>query len=173
MIKLHRTTWPSELDAKVREASAGPGRDGILAALETRDGRWAAGTRAAVYLPEGNGVRRVAWEDVERAEWNADESVLHVWETGPPERRTDLAAEDAGRFGQLLRERISASILVQRHVPLAGTKGVRVVARRSPATTDAAVTWSVVPDKGVDLEQPGVKALAETALTFVREEFDV
>jgi hypothetical protein len=169
-VKLRRTPWPPELDANVRQAS-GRGRDGILAAIETRDGHWVAGTRAALYLPDGDVMRRVGWEQVERAEWNSDESVLHVWESGPPVRRSDLALDDAGRFGQLLRERISASVLVQRHVPLVGSKGVRIVGRRSPASTGSAVSWTVVPDQGLDLEQPGLRQRAEAALAQVSDEF--
>ncbi len=178
MLKLRRTTWPSELTAAVRAAAAADGvtRDDVLAAIKTRPGAWAAGTRSAVYLPTGDGgVRRVPWQLVERAEWNADESTFHLWETaafGSAMPRTDLAADDPGRFGQLVRERISASVLLQRHVPLEGKKGARIVGRRNPARTDAPVTWNIVLDNGVDPTTPGLLDRAEVALQQVRDEVD-
>ena len=182
------------------------GRDEILAAIQLTEGQWVAGGRAALYLPNDNprtvmedparaeqgaeggsskgkrgeaepfSVRRVGWEQIERAGWNADESVLHIWETtsfGTPLRATDLAVDDPGRFGQLLRERIDASILVQRHVPLVGKKGVRIVGRRNPAQPDAVVSWSFVLDKGLEPERPGLVDQAEAALKAVRDEFGI
>ena len=86
---------------------------------------------------------------------------MHIYETtafGTPLRATELKVDDPGRFGQLLRERVDASIVVQRHVPLAGKRGVRIVGRRNPADTDAAVAWNFVLDKGLEPDQPGVSS---------------
>lgn len=153
-------------------------KEDILAAVQLTNGRWVAGTRTAVYLPSdsADADRRVGWEQIERANWDAEASVLHVYETtdfGTPLRATELKVEDPGRFGQLLRERVDASIIVQRHVPLAGKRGVRIVARRNPAVTDAAVTWNLVLDKGLEPDQPGVLDAAESALRRVRDEFGI
>ena len=150
----------------------------MLAAVQLANGRWVAGTRAAVYLPSdsADADRRVGWEQIERANWDSEASVLHIYETtdfGTPLRATELKVEDPGRFGQLLRERVDASIVVQRHVPLAGKRGVRIVGRRNPAATDAEVTWNIVLDKGLEPSQPGVVDAAEAALRQVRDEFGV
>jgi len=154
------------------------GKEEVLAAVQLSDGRWVAGARSAVYLPSesGDAFRQVGWEKIERANWDSEASVLHIYETtdfGTPLRATELKLEDPGRFGQLLRERVDASIVVQRHVPLAGKRGVRIVGRRNPATTDAAVTWNLVLDKGLEPDQPGVVDAAEAALKQVREEFGI
>jgi hypothetical protein len=154
------------------------GKEEILAAVELADGHWVAGTRAAVYLPTDtpDAVRRVGWEKIERAGWDSDASVLTVYETtafGTPLRTTELKVDDPRRFGQLLRERVDASIVMQRHVPLAGKRGVRIVGRRNPAATDAAVTWNFVLDKGLEPDQPGVLDAAEAALKQVRDEFGI
>lgn len=175
MIKLRRTTWPPAVDQAVR-ASAPSDSGGVLAAVQAEDGRWIAGTRAALYLPDGDGLRRVGWETVDHAGWKADESVLEVWETAPfgtPMRHTRLAVDDLGRFGQLLRERVGASVLLQRHVPLQGRKGVRIVGRRNPAARDAPIEWSFVLDKGLNAEEPGLLERADAALNSLRSEFDV
>src|SRR5262245_58865330 len=168
--------WPSELADRVRTAATAVGMSGddVLAAIEASDG-WAAGTRSAVYLPtNGHAARRVPWAPAERAEWNAERWTFHLWETAPfgtAMRRTDLVVANPGRFGQLVRERINASVLVQRHVPLAGKRGVRVVGRRSPAAAEPHVTWSLVLDNGLDPDQPGLLDRAEDALRQVRDEF--
>ena len=179
-VRLLRTAWPRELAAAVSAAarqSTGRKED-VLAAVQLANGRWVAGTRAAVYLPSdtADADRRVGWEQIERANWDSEASVLHVYETtdfGTPLRATELKVEDPGRFGQLLRERVDASIVVQRHVPLAGKRGVRIVGRRNPADTDASITWNIVLDKGLEPSQPGVVEAADEALRHVRDEFGV
>jgi hypothetical protein len=179
-VRLRHTSWPRELTEAVSVASPG-GKEHILAAVQLANGHWVAGTRAAVYLPTDAtdalaAVRRVGWEKIERAGWDAEASVLHIYETtafGTPLRATDLSVDDPGRFGQLLRERIDASVLVQRHVPLAGKRGVRVVGRRNPADPDAQVDWNFVLDKGLEPDQPGVLDAAEAALKSVRDEFGI
>ena len=179
-MRLLRTSWPRELaDAVSAAARRSTGsKEDILAAVQLTTGRWAAGTRTAVYLPSdsADADRRVGWERIERANWDSEASVLHIYETtdfGTPLRATELKVEDPGRFGQLLRERVDASIIVQRHVPLAGKRGVRIVGRRNPAVTDAAVTWNLVLDKGLEPDQPGVVDAAEAALRQVRDEFGI
>ncbi|MEU4197806.1 hypothetical protein AB0E69_38330 [Kribbella sp. NPDC026611] len=192
-MRLLRRPWPRELAEAVNAASrhATGGKEEVLAAVELADGNWVAGTRAAVYLPaeaptsasDASGVpmpapalRRVGWEKIERANWDAEASVLHVYETtdfGTPLGATELKLEDPGRFGQLLRERVDASIIIQRHVLITAKRGVRVVGRRNPATPDAEVTWNFVLDKGLEPDQPGVMDAAEAALRDVRDEFGI
>lgn len=176
VLKLRRTRWPSELVDAVRTAAGR--REDVLAAVQLTGGRWVAGSRAAVYLPTepGDAVRRVGWEKIERAGWDSEASVLRIFETtsfGTPLLATELSVDDPGRFGQLLRERIDASVLIQRHVPLVGKKGVRIVGRRNPAEADAPVAWNFVLDKGLEPDQPGLVDRAEAALEAVREEFGV
>ncbi|MFG1812403.1 hypothetical protein ACGFIF_01450 [Kribbella sp. NPDC049174] len=179
-MRLRRTTWPRELTESVTATSrhAAGGKEDILAAVQLTDGHWVAGTRSAVYLPTDSpdALRRVGWEQIERAGWDSEASLMHIYETtafGTPLRTTELKVEDPGRFGQLLRERVDASIVVQRHVPLSGKRGVRIVGRRNPADTDAPVAWNFVLDKGLEPDQPGVVDAAEAALKSVREEFGI
>lgn len=180
MPKLRRASWPSELAEAVRRAAEHAGADGdhVLAAVADTTGAWAAGSRSALYLPMpgSSELRRLGWEQVERAEWSADDSRFHIWEAavfGEPMPRTDLAVEEPGRFGQLMRERISASVLVERHVVLTGRKGVRVVGRRNPSRPDGQVRWSFVLDKGLDPAEPGLLDRAEKVLAEVRDELGV
>jgi hypothetical protein len=139
----------------------------LLAWAPVVGGGWAAGTRDAIYLLD----RRVPWEQVQTADWDRDEGRLRVREVGtwgeprPQHELTisDHAAKDADRLLQLLRERVSASVLLSRHVRVTGRRGVRIIARRAPSGRSD-VQWLYEYDEGVDPEDPFVRAAAETAL---------
>jgi hypothetical protein len=134
-------------------------------------GGWVAGTRDALYLPDS----RVPWEQVQVADWDRDEGLLRVSEVGTwGESRPvhelgipESAAQDADRLLQLLRERVTASVLLTRHVPVTGRRGVRVVARRAPSGRSE-VTWLYEYDEGVDPDDPVVRVAAETALAAAK-----
>ena len=68
-----------------------------------------------------------------------------------------------------MRERVTASVVLQRHVPLAGRRGLRVIARRAPRGNQP-VAWFYEYDEGVDPADPAVRAAAEAALRDAREE---
>lgn len=130
------------------------------------------GTREALYVPTSVGNLRVPWEQVESADWDNEAEVLRVREVGTwgdrrPEYR--LALTDPGRLLELVRERVTATVLLQRHVAVDGSRGVRVIARRAPSG-ERAVTWLFEYDEGVDPDDPRVAAAAETVLAAAQEE---
>ena len=92
-----------------------------------------AGTRDALYLPGG---RRIPWEQVEAADWDLESETLtcrrgrHLG--AGRARRTPSSSSEPGRLLQLVRERVTASVVLQRHVAVLGRRGVRVIARRAP-----------------------------------------
>jgi hypothetical protein len=143
----------------------------LLAWAPLADGGWAAGTRDALYLP---GVR-LPWEQVRAADWDREDDRLRVTEVGtwgqPRPRHVlsvpDAATKDADRLLQLVRERVTASVLLSRHVAVDGRRGVRVVGRRAPSGRSE-VQWLYEYDDGVDPDDPFVRAAAETALTAAR-----
>ena len=102
----------------------------VLAAGRLVDGSWVAATRLALLLPG----QRVEWEAVAHADWSADASLsleqLATAHTGPQTHR--LVLDEPGRLPEVVRERVTASIVASRHLPVQGTSGVRVVARRVP-----------------------------------------
>lgn len=130
-----------------------------------------AGTREAFYLSAaGRDVVRLPWERVEAADWDRDESVLRVAEAGVwGEQRLvhEVVLEDPRNLLQLVRERVTASIVLQRHIPVFQRRGLRVVGRRSPAG-DAPVEWSFQYDEGVDPDDPTVRRAASAALAQAR-----
>ncbi len=150
-------------------------RDGerVLASTESRDGSWLLGTRAGLYVvPPKGGPRRIAWEQVERADWQRDAQRLVVVEVGEfgrvrPEHRFVL--DEPGSLLPFVRERVTASVVLQRRVVVEGKKGLLVIARRPPVG-QGEITWAFEYDQGVDPADPAVVEATERGLREVAEE---
>ena len=141
----------------------------LLAWTTAEDGTVLGGTRDAVYLPE-----RLPWEDVEAADWDRETSAFRVSEVGrwgDARRVRTFTVEEPGRFLELVRERVTASVVLQRHVPVSGRRGVRVIARRAPGRHDE-LRWVYEYDEGVDPDDPEVRRLAAAALDAARQEVE-
>ncbi len=126
------------------------------------------GTRDALYL----GALRIPWEQVEAADWDADATTLTVSEVGTwgevrPVHKVSL--DEPARLLQLIRERVTATVLLSRHVPIHGRKGVRVIARRAPSA-DREIAWAYEFDAGIDPEDEAVRRAAEAAMARAQEE---
>jgi hypothetical protein len=157
-------------------ARAGLARgDRPLAQTPTTDGGWLFGTRDALVVipadPSGS-VLRIRWQDVETADWDREEERLRVSEVGEfgqvrPVHEFSLA--DPGRLLPMVRERVTASVLLQRRVPVTGSTGLTVVARRSPQG-DGGISWALEYDVGVDPDDPVVRLAAEQGLRDAADE---
>ncbi|TIC84821.1 hypothetical protein E8D34_13985 [Nocardioides sp. GY 10113] len=126
-----------------------------------------AGSRHALYLPD-----RLPWEEVAAAEWDDDSGLLRVREVGQwgePQPVHVRRLEAPALLLQLVRERVSASIVLQRHVAVRGQRGARVIARRAPSSR-AAVAWFVEYDEGVEPGDPLVRERVEAALAQARSD---
>jgi hypothetical protein len=159
---------PAEVAARARLS---PGET-VLAAASSGEELWLVGTHTALHVVGRQDSRRIPWETVERADWNRDDELLVVTEVGEFGRvrpRHEFRLDEPGRLLELVRERVTASVLLQRRVPVRGNEGLMVIARRSPAG-DHEVTWSYEFDEGVDPEDPAVMAAAEAGLEAARGE---
>lgn len=143
------------------------GRERLLAWAETDAGAIVGGSRDALHLPEGV---RLPWEEVATADWDVDERRLHVVEVGDfgrPQVEHRLVLDDPERLLSLVRERVVASIVVQRHVAVSERLGVRVIGRRAPGRADP-IAWFVEYDAGLDPADAGVADVVDTALAAAR-----
>jgi hypothetical protein len=138
------------------------------------------GTRDALYVVRGldggalalEETVRIPWEDVQAADWDAETSTLRVSEVGTwgePRPEHVFTVPEPGRLLELVRERVTASVVLQRHVPVRGSRGLRVVARRAPRG-DRPITWIYEFDAGIDPDDPAVRKAAEEALAEARAE---
>lgn len=145
----------------------------VLAWATDSTGEVVGGTRDALYLPASDGAR-IPWQEIEAAEWDLDTSMLTVREVAPwglstPEHQ--IIISEPGRLLELVRERVTASIVLQRHVAVAGRRGVRVIARRAPHGHQE-ISWFFEYDEGVDPDDPSVQAVAEAALVDAQHEVE-
>ena len=69
---------------------------------------------------------------------------------------------------QLVRERVTASIVLQRRVPVRAGLGLTVIGRRSPV--GGPVGWMHAYDPGLDPNDPEVAAVAAAALAEAQGE---
>ena len=163
-----RAALPSE----VRKALPRAAGERVLVGAPDVDGRWYVGTRSALLIPDGGSYRRVAWEAIERAEWQPDDDVLVIHEVadfGEPQPRTTARLVDGAALLRLVRERVSASVVLTRFVPVNGKRGISVIGRRAPGS-DAPVEWSVQFDATLSADDPLVRAAADRALSDARAE---
>ena len=154
----------------VARAALAPG-DRVLAGAPAADGSWVLGSRRTLVLltPEARVV--LPWEEVEDAAWDRDEERLRITATGEygrPRPTYTFSMEDPALLLQLVRERVTASVVLQRRVPVHGRKGLTVIGRRSPA--GGPVRWMHAYDAGVDPADPEVVAIADLALQQARAE---
>ena len=159
-MKLRRSGPPVEVAAGERVLSWAVSTAGVV-----------AGTREALYLP-GPPPRRVPWEQVEAADWDLESETLRVSEVGTwgqPRPSYELTMTEPGRLLELVRERITSSVVLQRHVPIHGKRGVRVIARRS-AAGGRELSWLFEYDEGIDPADPFVDHAAREALSAAQNE---
>jgi hypothetical protein len=168
-------------------ATAGLGGAKVLAATEARDGTWLLATRSAlVIVPPARVVEpsrvvepvetpqvvTIRWEQVESADWSRDDDRLRISEVGEygePRPVHELHLDDPGKLLPMVRERVTASVVLQRRVVVSDKRGLFVVARRAP-NGDGAITWAYELDAGLDPDDPEVRRLAELGLRAAAEE---
>lgn len=151
-----------------------PRGERVLAHTVAGDGTWLLGTRtmiAIVPATEGSTTTRTPWERIEDANWDQQAARLRVTEIGTFGQQRpayDFDLEDPVLFLQLVRERVTASIVWQRRVPVRDQLGLTVIGRRSPV--GGPVTWMHAYDAGLDPDAPEVAAVAEQALMEAQAE---
>jgi hypothetical protein len=148
----------------------------VLAWADSDDGAL-AGTRDALYLEEQDpagttSVVRVPWHEVDTADWQVESSTLVVRGVGrygepQPEHRRVL--EQPGRLLELLRERVSASIVLTRRVGVDGPLAFTVIGRRA-SSGERTVAWFVDYDPALDPDDPLVEMAVQEALAEARAE---
>lgn len=145
----------------------------VLAGTHAGEDIWLLGTREALHVVAGAPVEtRIPWEQIERVDWNRDEDRLLISEVGEFGRvrpQHEFAVSEPGLLLELIRERVTASVVLQRRVFTDGSRGLLVIGRRPPAR-DGEVFWSYEFDAGVDPEDPQVMAAAEAGLHAAQEE---
>ena len=110
---------------------------------------------------------RIPWDLVESATWTEPVLALRFRERpGAPVRGRQLRLEQSGELPPAIRERVTQSVVLSRHVPLAGELGAVFAVRKDAA---GEIRWTVTFDDGLDPADPVVRARADEALAAIRE----
>ncbi len=144
----------------------------VLASAPAGDDTWLLGTRDALVIVGASDATRVPWERIETADWDRDQERLRVAEVGEfglarPVHTFTVA--EPRKLLQLVRERVMASVVLQRRVVVSGRQGVLVVARRAPRG-NGEVIWACEYDEGVDPDDPTVRLVVDEALAAAQGE---
>lgn len=133
-------------------------------------GRLATGELVVAALGElivaGEEPLRVPWDLVEAATWTEPVLTLRFREQpGAPVRGRELRLEESGKLPPAIRERVTQSVVLSRHVPLVGDRGAVFAVRQD---AEGATRWTVTFDEGLDPADPSVRARADEALAGIR-----
>jgi hypothetical protein len=127
---------------------------------------WVVGSRDRLHLVGADGsAESWGWEEVHRADWDKETETLTVEpveEYAAPVVRHVRHLPEPGDLVPLVRERVTATIVVQQRVPVSGKKGFRVIGRRPP--TGGEVVWAFELDEGLDPDDPVVQEATRRAL---------
>lgn len=160
-----------KLPAEVLGSASLPRGERVLA--HARDGeRWLLGTRRAltVVVP-GEEPVRLLWEAVQAADWDRDQERLVVSEIGrygSPRASYTFTLDNPAALLQLIRERVTASVVLQRGYLVTATQGFKVIARRPPDGGE--IAWMFEYDAGIDPDDPDVVTAADEALARARSD---
>lgn len=154
------------LPAAARDALALERGERVLAWAPAGKDSYLVATDRALHLPAGT---RVGWEHIDHVEWQR--GGVHVREIAALDEtpaRHQVRVPEPFTLPDVVRERVTSSIAINQHVPLQGTRGVRIVARRRHGRDD--VVWNLVFDAGLDVHDPQLRAHADALLAQVRRQ---
>lgn len=146
-----------------------PSSERLLGWCETQPEGFAVVTDDRIVVPEAGLDCR--WIEVLAVAWDDPIVELTVWRRGGPPASVIVRLERAGVLPQVIRERVMQSLLTQHFVPLRGNLGVRLLARRDPATDET--FWQRVYDHGIDPSDPAIRAEVDRAQRAASEAFGV
>ena len=174
-----RTRWWSK-----SRGLPGPTYDGWLASMRSEPTRaarilaWAeavdcfvVASPAVLSASDPDGAwQHVGWHEIESGNWNAETRRLSWARYGGRRGSVTLTAE--GRLPELFRERIAASIVVERFLPISGDRGVVLNGRRDLAQPNPVFEWHATLGRGLSWRTPGLQETVDEALAELRSEYD-
>lgn len=112
----------------------------------------------------------VGWHEMERGGWNVETHQLswRVYDGGGG----SVELGEPGRLPELFRERVAASIAVEKFVALAGERGAIITARRDLGD-EASIAWHASLNRGLTWQTEGVSEAVDAAMAELRTEYDL
>lgn len=157
-------------DAYVESLGAEAPRPQILAWAHAQEGVCVGG-RALLSHGRLDAWTHVGWHEIEHGGWNVENDTLSWTLYGG--RRGHVVLTDPGRLPELFRERVAASIVLKKFVPVDGTRGVTVAGRRDLGVSDPVISWHSTLERGLTWQTEGAREVADAALAQVKVEYDM
>ena len=156
----------SPLDPAVKDQLELRPREKVLAWVDDGSGRVVVASETALHLQRTPpGYSRFGWEQIERASYESGTlTVVLTPEQGSAALRIPVG--EGRDLPVVVRDRVTASVLVNRFVPLRGDAGVRIVGRRRD---NGQVLWRSELDPGL-ADDADARGEAAIALAEVRAE---
>lgn len=142
----------------------------VLAWAATADGVAVASPSALSY-GDTEGWTHLGWHEIERGGWDEEGGRLGWYRYGG--ERGELALTEPGRLPEVFRERVAASIVLEKFVPIRNGRGVLISGRRDLAAPGSPITWNATLGRGLTWHTEGVQAATEAAIAQVRTEYDM
>ncbi|QWC85804.1 hypothetical protein KLP28_03375 [Nocardioidaceae bacterium] len=171
--------WRRDTAAPPRDVlDAGGVRSREVMAAAPSGPLWLVATRTRLLLlaAVGDGEQRtvellrdVDWVDLDLADWEAEQERLTIVPSDATVApwTVDLAATDAKDLLVVVRERLSSTMVLERHASLDGRRVTAVGRRRTPADP---VQWRVRYAEGTDPDDPDVRRAAARLLASAQDE---
>jgi hypothetical protein len=164
-----RASLPAGAQRKARVlawAQAGP---------EPATAAYCVGSQSVWSWGGASGFQHICWHDIQSGGWNGETRWLS-WQPYPssaaPIGRSSIELQRPGRVPELFRERVAASIVLERFLPYGGgSRGVTVSARRDLGGTGDAIYWHLTLSRGLTWNSDGVSTFADAALAVLKSEF--
>ncbi len=121
--------------------------------------------------PDSPRWQLIGWHEIESGGWNNDDRQL-VWVLNGG-GRGHASLPNPGRFPELFKERVSASIVLRQHIEIDQTRnGVTISARRRLDGSEPELLWQCTPGKGTQMSDPAVILATARAIDHLRSQYD-
>lgn len=145
------------------------GKPRVLAWAASRDGV-VVGLPDRLMVRDAAGWHETPWHDILRGGWNDEGSALH-WTTLSTGESHEVPLVAQGRIPELFRERVEATILLQKSIAVPPNRTVLVSARRSLVDPRQPVIWAAHPGAGVRLDDPDTRAFVDAEVARLKAEY--
>jgi hypothetical protein len=140
----------------------------MLAWAATPDG-FCIGSPGALSYGSDSAWTHLGWHQIERGGWDEEAHRLSWRRLDGEEGSVELPAP--GRLPELFRERVAASIALEKFVPLSGQRGVIITARRDLGH-GGSVDWHSTLSRGLTWQTAGVREAVDEVMAEIRTEYD-
>jgi hypothetical protein len=141
-------------------------KERILAWIDDGNGRLVIASETALHLQRNPpAYSRFSWDQIENASYESDVmTITLIPELDSASLRVPVGQDP--RLPVAVRDRVTASVVVDRFVPLEGDRGVRIIGRRGD---HGAIAWRTDLDPALS-GRPDLLRLAEQSLAEVQGE---